>query len=158
LKTIRKIREMNHHDLSLVKTIIDANNMFPSEYLDDMVKPYFEEQSDEKWLVVTNEHEDVIGVAYFTPEKMTEGTWNLLLIAIKPQHQGAGIGGMLMAKVEEILSALKVRVLLVETSGLPDYALTREFYPKQGYTQVAVIPEYYDKADDKVVFWKRLCE
>jgi ribosomal protein S18 acetylase RimI-like enzyme len=149
---------MNHHDLSLVKTIIDANNMFPSEYLDDMVKPYFEEQSDEKWLVVTNEHEDVIGVAYFTPEKMTEGTWNLLLIAIKPQHQGAGIGGMLMAKVEEILSALEVRVLLVETSGLPDYAITREFYPKQGYTQVAVIPEYYDKADDKVVFWKRLCE
>ena len=87
---------------------------------------------------------------------MTGGTWNLLLIAVLKAHQGIGIGGELMTHVESVLSKQDVRILLVETSGLPEYRLTREFYPKCGYTQVAVIPEYYDEGDDKVVFLKSL--
>ncbi|WP_395341673.1 hypothetical protein PN836_019815 [Ningiella sp. W23] len=62
----------------------------------------------------------------------------------------------MMAKVEQTLTINRARILLVETSGLPEYQLTRNFYPKCGYTQVAVIPEYYDEGDDKVVFWKSL--
>jgi hypothetical protein len=63
-----------------------------------------------------------------------------------------------MTFTEDKLKTSAVRVLLVETSGLPEYKLTRDFYPKCGYKQVAVIPEYYDSGDDKVVFWKSLTE
>jgi hypothetical protein len=38
------------------------------------------------------------------------------------------------------------RILLVETSGNDEYAGTRHFYTAIGYKQVAMIPEFYQKA------------
>lgn len=143
-------------DLPAVKLIIDDNQMFPSEFIDEMTQAFFAQESEEKWFVTEDSEKQVVGCAYCSPEKMTEGTWNLLLIAVLKTHQGNGIGKNLMQYAEFTLNSKNVRVLLVETSSLPEYKLTREFYPKCGYLQVAVIPEYYDKGDDKVVFWKSL--
>lgn len=150
------IRELHTSDLPAVKKIIDENQMFPSEYLDEMTQDYFAQQAEEFWFVSENELGNINAVAYCAPERMTEGTWNLLLIAVSKSEQGSGVGTHLMSFVENKLTQIDARVLLVETSGLPDYELTRKFYPKVGYKQVAVIPEYYDKGDDKVVFWKSL--
>ena len=149
---------MNKSDIPKVKSIIDDNQMFPSEYLDEMTSGYFEQETREMWFVVEHKEAGVIAVAFCSPERMTEGTWNLLLIAALRQFQGSGIGSKLMTFTEDKLKKLSVRVLLVETSGLPEYKLTRDFYPKCGYKQVAVIPEYYDAGDDKVVFWKHLVD
>jgi GNAT superfamily N-acetyltransferase len=156
LKNQLYIREMNKSDLLKVKSIIDDNQMFPSEFLDEMTLGYFDQETAEMWFVVEQEEAGVIAIAYCSPERMTEGTWNLLLIAVLRQFQGCGVGTKLMTFIEDKLKKLAVRVLLVETSGLPEYELTRDFYPKCGYKQVAVIPEYYDAGDDKVVFWKHL--
>jgi ribosomal protein S18 acetylase RimI-like enzyme len=70
--------------------------------------------------------------------------------------QRQGVGKQLMDCVEQRLQGKGIRVLLVETSGLAEFELTRRFYPQCGYQQVAVIPDYYDRDDDKVVFWKAL--
>ncbi|WP_448552433.1 GNAT family N-acetyltransferase [Thalassotalea montiporae] len=156
MKTHTYIRAMNPSDLPAVKLIVEDNQMFPSEFLDEMSQAFFGKESEEKWFVTEDSNKQILALAYCAPEKMTEGTWNLLLIAVLKKHQGSGVGKQLMQYVESILIEQKVRILLVETSGLPGYELTREFYPKCGYTQVAVIPEYYDKGDDKVVFWKSL--
>lgn len=147
---------MKESDLPRVKSIIDDNQMFPSEYLDEMVLGYFSQATQEMWFVLEQQTEGVIAVAYCSPERMTQGTWNLLLIAVVRKFQGDGIGTKLMSFIEDKLAKLTVRVLLVETSGLPEYTLTRNFYPKCGYKQIAIIPEYYDVGDDKVVFWKQL--
>lgn len=147
---------MSSSDLPAIKAIIDDNHMFPSEFLDEMSKPFFAQESEERWFVTEDSNKQVVAVAYCSPERMTEGTWNLLLIAVHKAHQGNGIGKQLIQHVEAVLTEQKIRVLLVEASGLPSYKLTRDFYPKCGYTQVAVIPEYYDKGDDKIVFWKSL--
>ena len=156
MKNKTYIREMKKSDLPKVKSIIDDNQMFPSEYLDEMVLTYFEQETQEMWFVLEQEEVGVIAVAYCSPERMTEGTWNLLLIAVLKEYQGCGFGAKLMTFTEDKLKNLAVRVLLVETSGLPEYKLTRDFYPKCGYKQIAVVPEYYDVGDDKVVFWKHL--
>ncbi|KKL02489.1 hypothetical protein SD53_04435 [Rheinheimera mesophila] len=146
---------MKKSDLTAVKHIVDNNQMFPSEYLDEMTSGYFNKKSEELWFVVQAD-DQLLAVAFCAPERMTAGTWNLLLIAVLKTHQGQGIGAQLMAFVEAKLRSLTARVLLVETSGMPEYQLTRAFYPQCGYQQVAVIPEFYDIGDDKVVFWKSL--
>lgn len=156
LNTNNIIRELQKSDLKSVKQIIDDNQMFPSEYLDDMASGFLKKETEELWYVSETEGKEVISIAYCAPERMTEGTWNLLLIAVSKNAQGRGVGSDLMAHVEQDLVLKDARILLVETSGLPDYELTRKFYPKCGYTQIAVIPEYYDNGDDKVVFWKSL--
>lgn len=150
------IRELKPVDLNHAKRIVDENKMFPSEYLDDMTKGFLLEQTSDEWFVAENDTKDVVAITYCAPERMTEGTWNLLLIAVAKKYQGQGIGHQLMLFVENYLREKDVRVLLVETSGLPEFELTRKFYPLCGYQHVATIPEYYDKGDDKVVFWKSL--
>jgi GNAT superfamily N-acetyltransferase len=150
------IREMNKFDFLKVKSIIDDNQMFPSVFLDEMTLGYFDQETAEMWFVVEQEEAGVIAITYCSPERMSEGTWNLLLILVLRQFQGCGVGTMLMTFIGGKLKKLGVRELFVETSGLPEYELTRDFYPKCGYKQVAVIPEYYDAGDDKVVFWKHL--
>ena len=147
---------LQRSDIPHIKSIIDANDMFPSALIDDMVTPYFDDDlCQEKWIVITSDGKPS-GLAYVAPERMTEGTWNLLLIAVTPENHGLGLGTALISHAERELTKNGARLLLVETSGLPDYAKTRTFYPKCGYREVARIPEYYDQGDDKVVFWKKL--
>jgi ribosomal protein S18 acetylase RimI-like enzyme len=78
------------------------------------------------------------------------------LIAIKKTLQGKGIGTEMMTYVENLLKESGHRILLVETSGLPAYELTRMFYDNLGYEKEAIIREFYQEGEDKVVFWKKL--
>lgn len=150
------IRKLKNSDLQSIKQIVDENQMFPPDYLDDMVTGFLSNETEELWFVSETVSGEIISIAYCAPERMTSGTWNLLLIAVSKSMQGQGVGGDLLAHVEQNLLSNHARILLVETSSLPDYELTRKFYPKYGYQQIAVIPEYYDSGDDKVVFWKSL--
>ncbi len=147
---------MKISDLSAVRQIVDDNQMFPSEYIDGMAEGYLKNSSEERWFVAEHPAEGVIAIAYCAPERMTNGSWNLLLIAVFKQHQGKGVGSQLIQFVENELKQNNARLLLVETSGMPEYQLTRAFYPQCGYQQIAVIPDYYDQGDDKIVFCKSL--
>lgn len=150
------IRPVISADLPALKTVIDSSELFPSELLDDMLSDYFQNpDSTDTWLTCTVDDQPQ-AVAYCAPERMTEGTWNLYLIAVHKSQQGGGIGASMMRHVEDLLRGRGVRVLIVETSGLPEFALTRKFYDKIGYHREAVIRDFYQEGDDKVVFWKRL--
>ena len=149
------IRSSVPDDLTAAKGIIDAVELFPSELLDDMFCANSNDPDRaDFWL--TFEDGTPVAIAYCAPEPMADGTWNLLLIAVHPDHQSEGIGAQIMSYVEEQLSAKGVRVLLVETSGTDDFNRTRGFYSKLGYNEEARIREYYGVGDDKIVFHKYL--
>jgi RimJ/RimL family protein N-acetyltransferase len=57
-----------------------------------------------------------------------------------------------------MLAARGERILLVETSGLPEFERTRAFYAKHGYEEEARIREFYRAGEDKVVFRKALAQ
>lgn len=61
-----------------------------------------------------------------------------------------------MGYLENQLRSIQQRILLVETSGLEEFALTGEFYHKCGYTKEARIRDFCKEGADKIVFWKRL--
>jgi ribosomal protein S18 acetylase RimI-like enzyme len=149
------IRPVKPDDLAGLKSVIDANGLFPSELLEDMLAGYFDgTASDDMWLV--DDDTGPVAVAYYAPERMTEGTWNLYLIAVHPDRQGRGCGTALLRHVEQALAARGERILLVETSGLPDFKRTRAFYRKCGYDEEARIRDFYKADEDKIVFRKAL--
>jgi ribosomal protein S18 acetylase RimI-like enzyme len=149
------MRAFTRDDIQTAKTIINETEMFPSEMLDDMAAPFFDDESSQDlWFVACSD--EVVGIAYCAPERMTDGTWNMLLIAISPSSQGQGIGKQFMDYIEQQIKNIPGRIMLVETSGLAEFEATRKFYPQCGYTEVACIPEYYEVGDDKVVFLKKL--
>lgn len=72
LITDNQLRAMLQNDLPAVKSIIDANEMFPSEYLDEMTSEYFSGDSQEVWTVAEDEKAGIVAVAFCSPERMTE--------------------------------------------------------------------------------------
>ena len=151
-----QIRSVERTDISELKKVMDSSELFPSHLLDDMIDDYLNnEKSTDIWFTTTKEGKP-ISIGYCAPERMTEGTYNLYAIAVHKSHQGMGIGKKMMEYIENYLRNIGNRILIVETSGTTEYKLTREFYIKCGYTKQAVIPEFYEKGDDKVIFWKKL--
>ncbi|MFK7935747.1 MAG: GNAT family N-acetyltransferase [Saprospiraceae bacterium] len=150
------IRPVQAADIEQLTVVIDSSELFPSEMLDDMIADFLQNANSEQIWRTAEVDNQLVGIAYAAPEMMTEGTYNLYLIAVHKSVQGKGIGGQLMRHFEDLLREQNVRILLVETSGLAEFELTREFYDKLDYQRAAVIPEFYAAGEDKVVFWKKL--
>lgn len=152
------IRKVTARDLDGLKAVIDSSELFPAEYLDDMIAGYLQDpDSPEIWLTASAEPDQPpLAVAFCAPEKMTEGTYNLYLIAVSKERQGRGVGGKLIQHLEALLRREGHRILIVETSALPEFARTRDFYLKHHYVKEAVIRDFYQEGEGKVVFWKKL--
>ena len=127
------------------------------EALDSVLAAYHDENAAEGHRCFTYTlHDHPIGFVYFAPAPMTDRTWYLWWIVVSKQTQARGVGGHLLKKAEEGARAENGRLMMVETSGLPSYELTRKFYLKHAYTQTAVLPDYYADGHDMVIFRKRL--
>ncbi len=153
------IRLTTQDDTPALIAVAAASGLFePSqtEELAEMLNQYFsgENQSPEFWL--TDDDNEPVGMAYAAPERMTEGTWNLYLLAVHPNYQKQGRGKALMNHVEQMLIERGQRVLLVETSGTEDFDYVRAFYRKSGYQEEARIREFYADGVDKIIFRKAL--
>ncbi len=153
----KNIRPVTPNDIPALKNVIDANDLFPSDMLDDMISDYFDNENGSN-LWFTYEDGEPIAIAYCAPERMTEGTWNLYLIAVHPDWQGKGYGTSMLHYIEQMLAGRGERVLLVETSGLASFERTRSFYRQRGYDEEARIREFYQAGEDKIVFRKLLTD
>lgn len=150
---VRKVLESDLNDLSVVLNSIE---LFPSEMLPEMIRGYLENpETEDIWFTATKGAE-AVAIGFCSPEKLTEGTFNLYAIGVKKELQGNGIGKKMMAFLENELQSKGHRVLIVETSGTADFELTRKFYDNLGYTKEAVLRDFWAEGDDKVIFWKKL--
>ncbi len=153
-----QIRKVEKADIPELKKVLDSSELFPSYLLDDMINDYLSNKKSTDIWFTTIDQGKPISIGYCAPETLTEGTYNLYAIAVHKSQQGNGIGKKMMEYIENQLRENGNRILIVETSGKPEFELTREFYIKCDYTKQAVIPEFYEKEDDKIVFWKKLTE
>lgn len=150
---IYTIRLANQADTIAINQISIENGL--SDGSDMKLEPMDENNI---WIVL-EENEIVIGSAYFGLEGHSDRVWNLYFLAISKEFQGGGRGSALVIWAEEYLQKLgskKAKLLIIETSSVEGFELTRKFYNKLNYKEVARVPDYYGENDDKVVFWKKL--
>jgi len=153
---MNEIRKIVQGDLDGLKEVLNSIELFPSEMLDDMISDYFNNPvSEDIWFTKT-ENGKPISIAYCTPEKLTEGTYNLYAIGVKNDKQGKGIGSEMMTYIENLLKKKGHRIIIVDTSGTDDFKLTRKFYESLNYNKEATIRDFWKKGDDKVIYWKKL--
>lgn len=151
-----EIRKPIKADIDRIKVVVSETDLFPTEMLDEMMRPFFENnESGHIWLIAQSENE-IVAFAYCEPERMTEGTFNLLAIGVRKSLQGKGIGKKLTKELEVHLQQRQARILIVETMGTPEFEKTRQFYLKNNYVQEARIREFYEPGGDKIVFLKSL--
>jgi GNAT superfamily N-acetyltransferase len=153
------IRPTTTDDTPAILALAVSSGLFPEDATEEVAGVLAsalrgELGPDHVWL--TDDDGGPVGVAYYAPERLTEGTWNLYMLAVHPDRQRQGRGAALVRHVEQTLSASGARVLLIETSGLASFERTRVFYHALGYDEEARIREFYKAGDDKVVFRKAL--
>ncbi|MEL7059666.1 MAG: GNAT family N-acetyltransferase [Acidobacteriota bacterium] len=150
-----RIRPAQPSDTPTIGEIAEITSLFPSEMLDAMITGYLDQTTDDLWFVAERDGPP-IGFGYCEPERMTEGTWNLLAIGVRPVDQSRGVGAAMLRDLEDRLRERAARILLVETMGTPEFERTRAFYRRNGFVEEARIRDFYEAGGDKVVFWKRL--
>ena len=153
------IRPITPSDSEALIAMVIATGMFPedeAETLEKMFADYFGGKREEGHGCVVDDENGLRGVAYYAPEMMTDGTWNLLMLAVRPDCQRQGVGVNLLRFVENALWVNGQRLLLIETSELPYFEQARTFYAKCGYEKEARIRDYYADGDDMITFWKKL--
>lgn len=125
------------------------------EMLDSMSDPAL---ADEYIWIVYRESENAppLGYACYGPASLAVGTYDLYWIVVDPNHRDKKIGSALLKHIEMDLVKRRARQLYIETSDTPQYAPTRAFYERRGYTLVAHFQDYYDVGDGKVTYFKAL--
>jgi ribosomal protein S18 acetylase RimI-like enzyme len=98
----------------------------------------------------------LVGYICYGPTPLTKGTWDIYWLAVSQKKQSRGIGGALLASVEDEIKKARGKLVVVETSSMPVYERTRRFYRRYGYEAVSRIPDFYAPGDDKLIFQKRL--
>jgi GNAT superfamily N-acetyltransferase len=134
----------------------DAFKPIEIEALREVLDDYHAANAAAHRAVAIEQDGRVVGFAYFAESAMTDRTWSLWWIVVDRQMQARGVGGELLRYVESVVKSLAGRQLLIETSSLPRYEPTRQFYLKHGYAQAALVKDFYADGDDLVYFAKRM--
>jgi ribosomal protein S18 acetylase RimI-like enzyme len=113
-------------------------------------------EDDGYHFLVYRENDQVLGYAIFGYHDLTDGVYDLYWIAVDPNARRKGVGRALITACEEAGRAIGGRILIAETSGIAEYAATREFYVRTGYVNEASIKDFYKPGDDLKIFTKRV--
>jgi GNAT superfamily N-acetyltransferase len=100
--------------------------------------------------------DEVLAYTCFGPVPLTASSWDLYWIAVRRDLQGMGLGRVVLGASESRVRAAGGTRLYLDTSSRPQYSTTRAFYRACGYTEAAVLDDFYAPGDGKVIFCKVL--
>jgi len=153
------MRPLEERDVERMVELAVAARLFPPEaswFLRDQAQTWLGGGARGGSWVVEEADGHVVGVVFYEPRPATDRVWALTMVVVDPHVQGTGIGARVLRWVEERLRNEGQRVLVIETSSTPAYEKTRRFYERNGYLNVATVPDYFEDGDHMVLYYKRL--
>ena len=156
-----KIRSLVEKDRARLLSVVIKTQAFTSaeidvamELIDIVLKD--ENQKDYEIDCMADDQDEATGYICYGSAPMTQGTFDLYWIAVDPDFQERGVGSKLLSFLEKRVKAEGGRMILADTSTIPQYEKTRKFYLKNGFEEVATIRDYYYPGNDRVTFCRRL--
>jgi ribosomal protein S18 acetylase RimI-like enzyme len=150
--------EVRPADAEAVREIVAATGFFHPPEVDVAVELVTERlgrgEASGYHFVFADDGERLVGYTAYGPIACTAHSFDLYWIAVHPDQQGRGLGRRLMVETERLIARAGGARVYVETSGRDLYAPTRSFYEHHGYRAEAVLEDFYDRGDAKVVFVK----
>ncbi|MFC2076442.1 GNAT family N-acetyltransferase [candidate division KSB1 bacterium] len=153
-------REVVPADRETVRQIVASSGFFSSEEIEIAVELVDErlakdDRSGYYFIFVENCGRPV-GYSCYGPIGGTEASFNLYWIAVHDHFRGQGIGRELLRMTEEAIGLMGGKRIYLETSSREQYRSTKEFYLRRGYTEEAVLSQFYSDTDSKVIYIKVL--
>jgi ribosomal protein S18 acetylase RimI-like enzyme len=155
-----EVRLMAAADKAAVMTILRNTTEFKPVEVDiaeELIDAYLDEGLPSGYFTYVSEvNGNVMGYICYGPTPLTEGTYDVYWMAVSPHSQRQGIGRSLLVAAERDITARHGRLILIETSGKPNYVKAQNFYASRGYDMVSRIADFYEPGDDKLTYLKRV--
>ncbi len=147
-------------DRQAVREIVHSTGFFHDHEIDVAVELVDErlakgEPSGYYFIFAENSGETV-GYTCYGEIACTKGSFDLYWIAVSNSQRGLGVGKKLLERSEKDIARRGGRKVYIETSLKGQYASTRHFYLRCGYTEAARLKDFYAESDDKVIYEKTL--
>ena len=156
-----KIRSLVQKDRERLHAILINGCFFTPEEIHtamELIDIVLNNQAQKDYAIdcIVDDQDDALGYICYGLSPMTQGTFDLYWIVVDSACQGKGIGSILLDFLEEALRGIEARMILVDTSSISSYEKTQRFYIKNGFEEVARIPDYYFPGNDRITFCKKL--
>jgi len=156
-----KIRPLAQRDRARLYSMLIETQVFTREEIEvamELIGIVLGDPNQEDYRIdcMANGEDQAIGYVCYGPVPMTQGTFDLYWIVVQPRDQGQGVGSKLLDFLERVLRERKGRMILVDTSSIPQYEKTQKFYLRHGFQEVARVPDYYHVGNDRITFCKTI--
>jgi ribosomal protein S18 acetylase RimI-like enzyme len=156
-----KIWPVKAHNRKEVSRILRQGKTFNEQEVQVALEVFDEalrrpEKDDYRAYCALDSNGSLAGYICFGPIPMTEGCYDLYWIAVDEAFSRRGVGGKLLAFMEEFVIKKKARRIYVDTSSTPPYEPARSFYEKHGYHVACFLKDFYREGDHKVIFMKEV--
>lgn len=143
--------------------LLEETGMFTNDEIDvaeELLDVALNDANQKDYTICTAIDEDatVTGYYCFGATPLTQGTYDLYWIAVKPSFHHRGIGKQLLLHAESLVISEHGRLLIAETSSQSKYDDTRRFYVNNHYREIARIKDYYRIGDDLIIYGKYLSQ
>ena len=153
-------QEVTPNDRLVVRRIVESTGFFSTPEIEVAVELVDQRlahgDASGYFFLFAQSMEQTMGYVCYGPVACTVGTYDLYWIAVDRKHQRQGLGRRLLDEAERKIEQQAARQVYIETSNRPQYTPTRNFYLRCGYEVAAVLKDFYDRGDDKVVLRKEL--
>ena len=155
------IRKLVKDDREQIRRILTDTRHFNDEEIKvaiELIDVYLNDanQTDYIIYVFENDEKQTAGYICYGRRPLTDWTYDLYWIAVDPNIHGKGFGSQMVKHMEEDLRAQGGKIILIETSGKPEYENERKFYIKNGYEVQTIIKDFYRSGDDLFIYRKYL--
>jgi D-alanine-D-alanine ligase len=152
--------EARPEDLENVRRLVDSTGVFSAVEVETAVELVLERlkhgPASDYHFVFVEEDGRTVGYTCYGPIALTHGSFDLYWIAVDKSMQGRKLGQALLEETETLVRRMGGRLIYIETSNRSHYAPTRGFYLRCGYSQAALLKDFYAPGDDKVIYAKEL--
>jgi ribosomal protein S18 acetylase RimI-like enzyme len=128
------------------------------ECVDELLGTYLDDRDSHEYTFVAalDDEDRVIGFVCYGPTPLTDRTFDVYWLAVSRTARRQGAARALFLQMEQNLRSAGARLLVLETSGTPEYAPARRMYDSLGYTGYLAAPDFYRQGDDLMVYSKPL--
>jgi D-alanine-D-alanine ligase len=147
-------------DIENIRTLVAETGFFSAAEVDVAVELVEERlakgTASGYYFVFADQENDLAGYACYGPIPCTASGYDLYWIAVHPELQKKGLGKMLINETERLIREAGGTRIYVDTSQRSQYNATRAFYERCGYDIAAVLDDFYDLGEGKVIYAKSI--
>ncbi len=155
------IRPLVRKDRPTLLSMLIKTKVFTSQEIDvamELIDIVLKDRSQRDYAIhcIVNHQDQPIGYICYGSTPMTQGTYDLYWIVVDPDFQNQGAGSKLLDFLENQVRQARGRMILADTSSIPQYTVTQKFYLQNGFQEVSRVPDYYYPGNDRITFCKKL--